>query len=159
MPPRKRAKAPPIKPAPSAPLEPLYVLRMHFLDPPATSNDVRSGGGHWAKQRAAHKDVAKDVCTSAKFRRIPRITRCRIVVVWQRADDARVDNDSLGPFIKACKDGLVQAGVLPDDRCQVVLSDVMEVHPNCQREGLYLIIEPLSAEWRSAAALAIRALG
>jgi hypothetical protein len=141
--PKKAAKKRPRRRAPVGPLADSYILRMPFLDPPVTTNVARSSRGHWAQQNADKHDVQDGVYTLALYRKIPYIAHCRITVVWRRTDDPRIDNDALCPFLKACKDGLVLAGVLPDDRCQNVISDTMEVHPNCDREGLYLTIEPV----------------
>lgn len=47
--------------------------------------------------------------------RVPRLLRARIVALYHPPDRRRRDVHNLLPAAKCCVDGLVDAGVLPDD--------------------------------------------
>jgi len=63
-----------------------------------------------------------------KQQKIPELAPSTISVVWFAPDKRRRDNDSLGPFIKATKDGLVKAGVFVDDSSDWITDDHMAVN-------------------------------
>lgn len=70
---------------------------------------------HWRKRahRAkAIRDVAKK---TAVVTRVPHLTRARIDVVIDFPDRRRRDTHNLMPTVKPIVDGLVDAGLLPDD--------------------------------------------
>lgn len=129
-----------------------YVLRLPFEAPPSTPNAVRKAGkgqkgrGHWSAQREDHDTVADAVHWVAKAANLPRIELCTIRLIWLLPGNPRVDNDALSVFLKGAKDGLVSAGVLADDRCQIVVEDRMRIVPGMGRDiapAMLLEIEPL----------------
>jgi hypothetical protein len=129
-----------------------YVLKLPFEAPPSTPNLIRKAGkgqggrGHWSKQREDHDTVAEAVSWVAKAARIPRVELCTIRLIWLLPGNPRVDNDSLSLFLKGAKDGLVWAGVLEDDRCQIVVEDRMRIVTGVGKTiapAMLLEIEPL----------------
>lgn len=129
-----------------------YVLRLPFEAPPATLNQVgsagkgRNGRGHWSAQRKDHDIVADAVHVVAKAAKVPHLELCAIRLIWLLPGNPRVDNDALSVFLKGAKDGLVNAGVLDDDRCQIVVEDRMRIVTGVGRDiapAMLLEIEPL----------------
>ncbi|SHT53943.1 Crossover junction endodeoxyribonuclease rusA [Mycobacteroides abscessus subsp. abscessus] len=80
-----------------------------------TANDQRRA--HWAVQAKAKKDVGKATHDLAKAQNITNLRPSSVGVTWFPPDKRRRDVDSLGPFLKAVLDGLVQAGAWEDDHC------------------------------------------
>lgn len=140
-----------------------YLLRLPFEGPPASMNDLRRGKGgrsHWAEQREDKTVVEDAVILLARQVKVPRLELCAVRLIWLLPGDPRVDNDGLAVMLKACKDGLVKAGVLDDDRCQIVVEDRLRIVPGQSRSwapAMLLEIEPLApvgpcpAAWVEAA--------
>ena len=72
-----------------------------------TSRDRR----RWRRIR----ELREQACTMATLQRAPRMDRARLVVTVSLPDRRRRDLHNFTPTIKAIVDGLVDAGVLPDD--------------------------------------------
>lgn len=127
-----------------------YVLKLPYEAPPATTNDVRGnkrGKGHHMTQHKDHADIARSIGWVAKAAKIPRVELCAIRLIWLLPGEPRVDNDALAVFLKAAKDGLVWAGVIEDDRCQIVVEDRMRIVTGVGRDiapAMLLEIEPLA---------------
>jgi Holliday junction resolvase RusA-like endonuclease len=84
--------------------------RLDWAAPPLTENQR---WGHWA-QRAA---VVKDVRLTGKLlvARLGPQPRVEVTLVWVVKDAHRRDADNIVPTLKALCDGIVDAGVVPDD--------------------------------------------
>ena len=57
----------------------------------------------------------------AREARIPSFDRIRVIVTFHRADRRQFDPSNLAPTSKALVDGLVDAGVVPDDTFRHVI--------------------------------------
>lgn len=116
-----------------------YRLDLPYERPPLTANQRM----HWARKA----QITRAVRFSAKVaaRDIPALGRCSVHLVWTVTDRRRRDADNLVPTLKACADGLVDAGIVADDvpalmtkrMPEIVLGDTL---------GLVLIVEPLAPE-------------
>lgn len=116
-----------------------YRLDLPYERPPLTANQRM----HWARKA----QITRAVRFSAKVaaHSIPALGRCSVHLVWTVTDRRRRDADNLVPTLKACADGLVDAGIVADDvpalmtkrMPEIVLGDTL---------GLVLIVEPLAPE-------------
>lgn len=61
------------------------------------------------------REVRDAVCLLARSQRIPSCRKVRVTLIYQPRDARRRDSLNLVPTLKACEDGLVDAGVVPDD--------------------------------------------
>lgn len=70
---------------------------------------------HWSVNREVARTWRRLAATAARAQGIPTMRRARIVVTFHKATNRRYDPGNLAPVSKAIVDGLVDAGVLPDD--------------------------------------------
>jgi len=103
----------------------IHVIVTPFDRPPMSSNDQRRA--HWQKVRAIKKQVGDAVAWLARQQGIKDVGPAAVEFIWFAPDKRRRDSDSLGPFVKAALDGLVQAGVFPDDHNGWVVKTSMSV--------------------------------
>lgn len=69
----------------------------------------------------------------AQYAKIPQLQRARITAELRWPDNRRRDAANYMPSIKAAIDGIVLAGVLPDDSDKYLLSLTIQRGPNCER--------------------------
>lgn len=74
---------------------------------------------HWARKAKETKLIRSTVAVLARGRAIP--LPCIVTLVWTVSDARRRDTDNPAPTVKACIDGLRDAGCLPDDHSQYVV--------------------------------------
>ena len=74
-----------------------------------------NGREHWARRNRITQSLKKAAWAMALQARTPRLERADITITYQPPDRRRRDPDNLAPSGKACIDGIVLAGVLPDD--------------------------------------------
>jgi crossover junction endodeoxyribonuclease RusA len=82
---------------------------------------------HWAAQAKAKKQVGETVEWLARRAGIKDLRSSVVSVTWFAPDRRKRDSDSLGPFLKASLDGLVAAGVWPDDHSDYVKQTRMAI--------------------------------
>lgn len=70
---------------------------------------------HWSVNREVARTWRHAAATTAQHQGIPPIQRARVVVTFHKATSHRYDPGNLAPVSKAIVDGLVDAGVFPDD--------------------------------------------
>lgn len=88
-----------------------WTFEMSGPRPPLSMND-RS---HWAKKSKVTKDLREEAFWRARSAKIPTLTKCRVQITWVVPDSRRRDEDNPVPTAKAVYDGIVDAGVVPDD--------------------------------------------
>lgn len=86
-----------------------YVIQLPFDKPTLTLN-----------QRLHYREVAKRskalrAIAAESAAHVPRMLRCRVELYWFVTDRRRRDEDNPVPTLKALCDGIVDAGVVPDD--------------------------------------------
>lgn len=80
---------------------------------------------HWSERQRTTKALRRTAYVNAAAAHIPQLQRARIVAVYHPHDRRRRDVHNLLPAAKACVDGLVDAGVLPDDNDQHLIGPDM----------------------------------
>ncbi|RLP70894.1 hypothetical protein D9V30_00205 [Mycetocola reblochoni] len=71
---------------------------------------------HWAKKAKITAAVRR--VAAAHFRDFPPVARVRVELEWHVLTAHRRDVDNIVPTLKALADGLVDAGIAPDDTPQ-----------------------------------------
>jgi len=98
------------------------VLTLAWATPPITANGQR--GSHHAHARHVRevRALAAGLARAARTpdRRQLRLQRADIALVWYPTIARRRDAPNLYPLLKPLVDGLVTAGLLPDDNDDVV---------------------------------------
>lgn len=88
---------------------------------------------HYHAQAARAAWLREQAGWLARQQQIPPISRARIVCELLAPDNRRRDPANWAPTAKAMVDGLVDAGVLPDDDHTHVAGPYMELTPPAQR--------------------------
>lgn len=91
-----------------------YRLTLPYMQPPLTSNQRM----HWRPKAELTRQVRAAARHLALHAQIPSLDECVVGLVWTVTTRHRRDADNLVPTLKACCDGLVDAGVVPDDTPQ-----------------------------------------
>ncbi len=84
------------------------------VDTRMTANDRL----HWRRRAELTARWRRCGWVYAKQARIPALTRAHILIEWLPPDRRRRDPANAAPMGKALVDGIVDAGVLPDDSAQ-----------------------------------------
>lgn len=70
---------------------------------------------HWRTKHKRTQAIADAAIVMARNAKIPALDRVTITVVYHPAAKRRLDPHNWYPTVKAAIDGIVRAGVLPDD--------------------------------------------
>ncbi|GAA2772911.1 hypothetical protein [Saccharopolyspora taberi] len=116
-----------------------YRLDLPYQRPPLTANQRM----HWARKAKITRAVRHAAKVAA--RNIPALGRCTVRLVWTVTDRRRRDADNAVPTLKACADGLVDAGIVADDVPALMTKHMPEIVLG-DTAGLVLIVEPLAPE-------------
>lgn len=113
-----------------------WLIDLPYTAPPLTANQRL----HWAPKAELVKQIRGDVATLARSKRLPLgLDRIEVTLHWQAPDRRRRDSDNLYPTLKACIDGLRDAGVVVDDDSTRVTSNCV-VHEGPADPTLYLAV-------------------
>lgn len=93
--------------------------------PPLTKNVVR----RMHHQREAKERKAIKTAVALLARNMQPREAAIVILHWRMADRRRRDGDGAAPTLAACIDGLVDAGVLPDDSWRHVPHSGITCHP------------------------------
>lgn len=93
---------------------PSFVIELPYTRPPLTLNQKM----HWAVKAKLTRQVRSTVCSLARQARIGQHEQVDVVLEYTPRDSRRRDRDNLVATLKPCLDGLVDAGLVPDDSPQ-----------------------------------------
>lgn len=139
----------------------LWHLEVPFADdglPPLNANKQL----HWAVRNRRVQEVKDAIGWRVREQKIPSQDHIMVRLLYQPQNRLRRDPSNLMPTQKAAVDGLVLAGVVPDDTPQFVTEEVPKVAaPDGGDRGLWLLVKAtppplMSAEDRAAIAEDIR---
>ncbi|MFM1964922.1 MAG: phage Tortellini [Actinomycetota bacterium] len=115
-----------------------WTIRLPYSTPPLTLN----GRQHWATKARGVKEVRGTTATLARVLQIPACESIHVQLHYVPRDGRRRDADNLVGTLKPCIDGLVDAGVVPDDSPEYVTwSPPVIDAPDFNYPHLYLVIE------------------
>lgn len=100
---------------------------------------------HWRKRAELTKTIREAAYLLAQGN-VPALQRARIVVEYRPPDRRRRDAGNLAPSAKAAVDGLVDAGVLPDDSDDYLIGPDMRRGDVTPQGQLILHITELETE-------------
>lgn len=101
-----------------------WVLELPFTKPLSLNDRMN----HWAKAKAV-KEWREAAHWLARSARIPACRVVRVELHYVPRDDRRRDPDNLVAAFKPLVDGLVDAGVVPDDTDEFVRREWPAIHP------------------------------
>lgn len=119
------------------------MLELGYTSPPLSLNSR----DHWATRHRKVQKLRSEVAVLARHHKVPACERVAVALVWQPRDRRRRDGDNPFPTIKSAVDGLVDAGVVPDDdHSRVTHQGVIfaEREPGQTHGRLWLRITPLT---------------
>ena len=91
---------------------------------------------HWSKAASKRRTIRQLAEQTARFSRAPRLERARLVVEIAFPDRRRRDPHNFMATVKPIVDGLVDAGVLPDDDAKHLLGPDLRRHPEVTKKRL-----------------------
>ena len=120
-----------------------YTLELPPGLPLLSLNDRR----HWAASHLITKQVKKAAWACALAAKVPALQRVTITVEYQPPNSSRRrDPDNLAPTGKAAIDGLVLAGVLPDDDSTHVTAVRYQIGPVFPRGRIILHVREMEPQ-------------
>lgn len=118
-----------------------YTVR--YNQRPWTSNNARAAK-HWSVNARRTAEWRQAFAVLAKAEGIPPLGPCRVIVTPYLATRRhRPDTGAHFPAYKAAQDGLVDAGVWPDDTEEHVVEVVFRPAVYGEGDGLELTLEPV----------------
>jgi len=100
---------------------------------------------HWSRRAAVTGSIRVAAATLARAARIPPAEQAWITVVLHPHNRRRLDPHNWGPSAKAGIDGLVDAGILPDDDYTHLLAVTFLLGPARPARQIALHITPVAA--------------
>lgn len=97
-------------------------INLPWNSPPLTANQRL----HWAKRATITREVRQTTCLLA--RKAPHGDRLVVTLHYRPAMRRVRDRHNLWPTVKACVDGLVDAGIVPDDDSEHVSAPEPVIH-------------------------------
>lgn len=114
-----------------------WTLRVgDYTKPPLSLNDRM----HWRKKAGITKIIRAGVADDAG-RTVPACSAATVELHYVPRDKRRRDRDNLVATLKPCMDGLVDAGVIPDDTPEYLTWTVHIDPPNRADPHLYLLVK------------------
>lgn len=122
------------------------------LDATSWSFDLPMSSPLSLNHRTHHQVKAKQVRTVrdaaamlSKMAKIPKLGRCRVTLVYEPRDNRRRDPLNLVATLKPVQDGIVDAGVVPDDTIEYLESPMPIIDaPNGKKGRLWVLVEKLA---------------
>ena len=99
------------------------LINLPWDRPPLTANQRL----HWAEKARVTRDVRQTVCLIA--RTAPPAQFLTVTLHYRPVMQRTRDRHNLWPTVKACVDGLVDAGVVKDDDTEHVSTPEPVIHP------------------------------
>ncbi|MEJ6549861.1 hypothetical protein PQI66_09925 [Corynebacterium sp. USCH3] len=101
-----------------------HTMPLSFTRPPLNLNQRL----HWRKKAAITRELRREAWVRARGMRLGLYPHITVTLHWQAPDRRRRDSINPTPTHKALVDGLVDAGVIPDDTPQYVTEHMPVIH-------------------------------
>lgn len=134
-----------------------WVIELPYERPPLTGNNIQRM--HRMQKGAITKQLRSTAKRLVRQHGIPQLAACTVQLVWIVNTAHRRDEDNVVPTLKPLCDGIVDAGVVPDDtpalmeKGMPIIAHVKKQQRRQPSAGLYLIIwerEPINARAEAA---------
>lgn len=117
----------------------MFEVPLPYGRPPLLDNHRQ----HWAQRSRLVRQIRRDTAHMARFGQLPRgLGRVEIVLHWQPATRRRRDHTAAAPTLKACVDGLIDYGLVPDDDVEHVFA-YCRIEPVAPQARVWLTVEEL----------------
>jgi len=114
-----------------------YRLALPWSRPPLTEN---SRLHHFPKAKLI-REIRETGGWLVKQAKIPPVGFCEVTLVWVPSCARNRDDDNPTPTIKALADGIVDAGIVPDDSTKHMRRNPTVIDEPSKNPGMWLIIE------------------
>lgn len=124
-----------------------WTLKLPWDRPPLSSNDRHANGIVERRKQTAVSDAVTLVARSALARGLTPFERVTVELLYYPGDARTRDPDNIAATLKPVLDGLVDAGVIPDDKAAHVLRTSQRIvlrqdDPHGRRTpALYLLVD------------------
>ena len=126
-------------------------MRQWTIELPAGTRLLSANGReHWAVRAAVTASLRNAAGWLARAQKIPRLDHAHVLAVYEPPDRRRRDPANLYPSVKACVDGLTDAGAWADDDAAHVSGPDMRLGPVHPQGRLTLTVTELPARARQA---------
>lgn len=117
------------------------MLKSPWGKPPLSLNDRV----HWAKKAKLTAEMREVTGWLARAARIPKLEKISVTLIWYVKDERGRDTDNPVLTAKAVYDGLVDAGVVPDDTPKYMRKNEVEIIHDLVLSGVYIRIEEIAS--------------
>jgi crossover junction endodeoxyribonuclease RusA len=111
-----------------------YRLSLPWRRPPLSENQRLN----WQAKARITKEVRRTVGWLATAASIPAAYHCEVILYWAPGDRRKRDVENPTPTLKACCDGLVDAGVVEDDTPAWMTKRMPVILPPPEPSGMWL---------------------
>lgn len=119
-----------------------WTFDLPYRTPPLSLNGAR--GNPYARARTV-KQVRRLACFRSLEQKIPALRRCAIELHYAPTDSRRRDPHNLVATLKPVEDGIVDAGVVPDDTPEFVPPTTPIIDAPTGKAGrLYVIVREVA---------------
>lgn len=108
-----------------------HVIELPYLSPPLSANQRM----HWSTKGRVTREVRHTAAWLARYAKLPSTDRLIVTLHYRPASRRRRDAHNLYPTVKALVDGLVDAGIVPDDDIAHVSTPEPVIHSPSESEG------------------------
>lgn len=120
----------------------MTIVNLPYDKPPLTANKKM----HWAEEAKRRRKIRGDMAWLMKSTRnhIDPLTpgqKLRVQLIYTPATHRRRDTDNLWPTLKPLCDGLVDAGIVPDDTPEYMVKPEPIIEPVAKRHRNRLRLE------------------
>ena len=112
---------------------------------PGLNEIIAAAKSHYAKYSNEKKEYTEEVAWLAKHARLPKFEKAYLVITWFEPDRRR-DPDNIMAGQKFIMDGLVQAGVIPDDSQKYIAGIVHRFRVDRKNPRIEVEIRGVSGE-------------
>lgn len=100
-------------------------INLPWTQPPLTANQRM----HWAQRAKVTREVRQMTCLLARKAPHKNVDRLTVTLHYRPTQRRIRDRHNLWPTVKACVDGLVDAGIVTDDDAEHVSAPEPVIHP------------------------------
>ena len=126
-------------------------MTAHIVTVVAPAGWIRSNDHtHWRNRHNLTAAWRTAATFAARKANVPTLDAALITATVHRDDNRRYDLDGIAPTVKACIDGLRDAGVLSEDHCDIVRQLTIEPGDPWADAALVLHITPTTPRIRGA---------
>ena len=120
-----------------------WLIALPYRTPPLSLNQR----GHWAAKARATRDVRSRAAWLVRAARVAPLARVEVQLGYTPPDRRRRDTDNLVATLKAIADGVVDAGVVPDDTPEFMSKpEPVITDPDKARAGLWVRLRDISGD-------------